>query len=484
MNQGLQSIKKGCFKNAAIMKKIIIPLTHLLIATLLWSQNTVTGTFTDLANEQIKLVGYSGFNTYTIDSTHADKKGKFLLSFGKKDGGVGYLMSENNKSFVIVLAENENLQLTGINFERTEGIKIINGKQNRLFGQYVTEHSRREQCLAGWDYLTKTYRLDTLFSVHDVPKQAIETERKRIKTEDIQFLNRLPKEYYVSYYLPLRKLVSSVATIAQYRTEEIPVTFAAFRHMNYTDPRLNKSGLLKDTIESHFWLIENSGRPLDSVYIEMQISIDRMLENLISNEQKLNEITAHLFKFLEKRSLFPASEYLAIKLLNEKSYTLNNNFASQLESYRAMKKDNIAPDISFSSTVFAPSYTNGNKPKKLSEIKSNYKVVLFGASWCPQCPKELQEISKNYASWKQQGVEVVFVSLDENRQIFENFTKPFSFISTCDYKKWDSPAVTDYHVFATPTIYLLNTNNKILLKPNSVSQLNSWIDWYLVKGNK
>lgn len=466
------------------MKKIIITLTHLLIITSVWSQNTVTGIFTELANTQIKLVGNNGFETYAIDSTQANEKGEFSLSFGIEDYGMGYLLSENNKSFVVILAVNENLQLSGVNFELPESIKIIQGKQNQFFDQYATEHPRREQCLSAWDYLTKIYKLDTLFSTQRVPKQSIETEKKRIKAEDSLFLANLPEGSYVSYYLPLRKLVSSVSTIAQYRTEEIPATFAAFRKMDYTDPRLDKSGLLKDAVESHFWLIENSGRSLDSVYIEMQISIDRMLENLLTDETKLNEITEHLFKFLEQRSLFPASEYLAIKLLNEKNCTINNDFAAQLESYRAMKKGNIAPDIDFTGDVSTPGYIDQNKPKKLSEIKSTYKVIVFGASWCPQCPKELQEISKNYSTWKQQGVEVVFVSLDENKQTFESFIKSFSFISICDYKKWESPIVKNYHVFATPTIYLLNDKREILLRPNSVSQLNSWIDWYLVQGNK
>jgi len=103
-----------------------------------------------------------------------------------------------------------------------------------------------------------------------------------------------------------------VSNIAQYRTEEIPAAIATFRKMNYTDPRLYKSGLLKDVIESHFWLIENSGRSLDAVYIEMKVSIDSMTENLASDEKKLNEVTGDLFKYLEKRSLFPASEYLAL----------------------------------------------------------------------------------------------------------------------------------------------------------------------------
>jgi len=466
------------------MKKIITITILLFTAAIAYSQNTITGTFIALANTQIKLVGYNGFETYAIDSTQANDNGEFSLSFSNKDFGVGYFLTENNKSFVVILAVNENLQLTGLNFELPESIKIIQGKQNQLFDQYATEHPRREQCLSAWDYLTKIYKLDTLFSTQRVPKQSIETEKKRIKAQDSLFLANLPEGSYVSYYLPLRKLVSSVSTIAQYRTEEIPVTIKAFREIDYTDKRLYKNGLLKNAIESHFWLIENSGRSLDSVYIEMNKSIDILVANLLSDEQKLNEITEHLFKFLEKRSLFTASEYLALKLLNEQGCTINNDFAAQLESYRAMKKGNIAPEIVFNKDVSAPGYANGTKPKKLSDINSTYKVVVFGASWCPQCPKELQEISKNYAAWKQQGVEVVFVSLDEDKQTFTNFIKPFSFISICDYKKWESKTVKDYHVFATPTIYLLNSELEIILKPNSVSQLNSWIDWHLVQGNK
>jgi hypothetical protein len=80
-------------------------------------------------------------------------------------------------------------------------------------------------------------------------------------------------------------------------------------------PGLYKSGLLRETIEAHFWLIENSGRSLDSVFVEMNVSIDHMIESLVKDEKKFNEITAYLFNLLEQRSLFGASEYLALKVL-------------------------------------------------------------------------------------------------------------------------------------------------------------------------
>ncbi len=461
---------------------LFIFLTLNLLLSTAYGQ-TITGTFPHHAHQQIKLVGFKGFDAYTIDSVPANEKGQFNFRFSKNDNGIAFILSENNESFLVILSE-ESIKLKGESFALAESIEIIDGFENKVFRQYAAEHPRREQTLSAWDYLTKIYRNDSLFNLHEIPKQAIENEKQRIKTEDSLFLAGLPQNAYVSYYLPLRKLVSSVSVIAQYRAEEIPKAIQTFRTIDYNDKRLYKSDLQKETIESHFWLIENSGRSLDSVYIEMNKSIDILVENLLSDEQKLNEITEYLFKFLEKRSLFAASEYLALKLLNVQGCSLNNDFAAQLESYRAMKKGSTPPDIEFKGDIFAPGYGIGSIPKKISDMQSNYIVVVFGASWCPQCPQELIKISAHHKKWKEQGIEVVFVSLDDDEKKFQSFASVFPFISLCDYKKWESPAVKNYHVFATPTLYLLNSKREILLRPNSVSQLDSWIDWYLVQGKR
>ena len=267
------------------------------------------------------------------------------------------------------------------------------------------------------------------------------------------FLENLAPETYVSWFLPVRKLVSSITAIAQYRTEEIPAAITAFRNIDYTDPRLYKSGLLRETIDAHSWLIENSGRSLDSVFIEMNISIGHMINNLVADEKKFSEITDCLFKLLESRSLFTSAEYLALKVLNEISCTIDNNLTVQLESYRAMKKGNIAPDFTFREDYFTHGFEPGKSPRKLSDLKSKYTLVVFGASWCPQCPEELYQIARMYEKWKQYDVEVVFVSLGDDKQIFQKFTGIFPFISMCDYQKWDSPVVKTWHVFATPTLF-------------------------------
>lgn len=315
------------------------------------------------------------------------------------------------------------------------------------------------------------------------PQNAIEREIQRINIEDKDFLRNLDPESYVSWYLPTRKLVSSVSNVAQYKTEEIPSTLAAFRKLDYTDNRLYKSGLYKDIIDNQYWLLENMGQPLDTVFKEMNISTDYLIANLSKNEEKFNEITNYLFDLLERHSLFQASEYLALTALTQNSCTLNDDFARQLETYRAMKKGNTAPDIMFTGDIFRNG-TAIKTPTRLSEIEAAYTVVVFGAGWCPKCVEELSQIPQLYEKWKSKGVEVVFVSLDTDKESFEIFTKSFPFISLCDYKKWETQTAQDYYVFATPTMFLLDTDLKIVLRPNSVKQIDAWVDFYIGKAVK
>lgn len=436
---------------------------------------SISGSFSNVSNKIIKLEGFNGLKTYTISESSMDEKGNFLLKYTKFNHGVGYLISSNNKPLLVIL-NGEDIEIKQEALNNSETIKIIKGQENLWFEQYAKEYPRRENALSAWSFLEKIYISDTLFSIQTIPTKAIQDEKNRIKKEDINFLESLPKDSYVKWFLPTRQLVSSVSSIAQYRSEEIAVTIKSFRKIDYSDPRLYKSGLLKDAIESHYWLLENMGEPIDTVYKEMNISTDYLINSLTKDEKKFNEITNYLFDLLERHSLFQASEYLALKVLNEGSCTINSDLARQLETYRAMKKGNIAPEIIFEKSNFSK---QTNSINKLSEIKSKYTVVVFGGSWCPKCKEELPEIVSLYEKWKSKGVEVIYIGLEDDKKIFNDFTEKFPFPSYSDLKKWESKIVNDFYVFSTPTIFLLDNKREIILRPNSVKQMDAWVDWYI-----
>ena len=456
------------------MKQFIVAFTCFFMLSKANAQK-VTGTFTALAHQAIRIEGFNGFQTYLIDSDTTNANGNFKLNYTNKDIGMGYIITSDNKPFIIILS-GEDILLQGVSPSNVESIHILKGKENQLFAQYAKEHPRREQAISAWNYLENIYNNDSLFQQQKESLKAIHQEKLRINKEDTQFLNKLPANSFIQWFLPIRKLVSNVSTIAQYRTEEIPATIALLRNIDYNNSRLYKSGLLKDVIESHYWLLENMGQPLDTVFKEMNISSDYLIRNLIKDEKKLNEIGQYLFNLLEKHSLFKASEYLAVKLLTQNSCVLNETLSKQLESYRKMKIGNIAPDILLEGDVFK----SGNPIKtitQLSEIKSNYTVVLFGASWCPNCVEEINQLLPLYDKWKAKGLEIVFVSLDTNKESYKKYTEKLPFVCMCDYKKWDTKSAQDFAVFASPTFFLLDNNRKIILRPNSVKHLDTWIEF-------
>jgi thiol-disulfide isomerase/thioredoxin len=140
-------------------------------------------------------------------------------------------------------------------------------------------------------------------------------------------------------------------------------------------------------------------------------------------------------------------------------------------------------DFSFVENTNFPLELQNEKPRKLSNLKTPFTLIVFGASTCPKCTEEIPQIASLYSKWKEQGVEVVFISLDENEIAFQRFIRSFPFISTCDFKKWKSPIVEDYYVFGTPTMFLVDNKREILLRPNSVNQMDAWVDWFLIQDN-
>jgi thiol-disulfide isomerase/thioredoxin len=124
-------------------------------------------------------------------------------------------------------------------------------------------------------------------------------------------------------------------------------------------------------------------------------------------------------------------------------------------------------------------FSSGLKYKTLSEVPGKYKVVVFGASWCEACSKEIPQFKEYVELFKTKyDAQIIFVSLDTDKEKYDAFIKDLPFINTCDYKGWGSPNVTNYYVFATPSVYVLDTENKIVAKPIDAIATAKWLSEY------
>ena len=76
-------------------------------------------------------------------------------------------------------------------------------------------------------------------------------------------------------------------------------------------------------------------------------------------------------------------------------------------------------------------------------------------------------------------VEVVYISIDTDKEAYKTAYQNAPWQSYCDYKGWDTQAAKDYFVYATPTYILLDKYMKILVHPSSIGQVDAWVNYKL-----
>ena len=137
----------------------------------------------------------------------------------------------------------------------------------------------------------------------------------------------------------------------------------------------------------------------------------------------------------------------------------------RLGKYNQLAIGKIAPDIVLPDL--------DGRMVSLSDVKKPFKLVLFWASWCPHCMEILPKLNRWYNQQTNKQVEIYSISLDFNREELSRalIEQPVSWPVFSEYKGWKTTAAIDYNVYATPTMFLLDRNRKILARPVSVSDL-------------
>lgn len=111
----------------------------------------------------------------------------------------------------------------------------------------------------------------------------------------------------------------------------------------------------------------------------------------------------------------------------------------------------------------APAFTLSGldgKKHELSDYKGKVVVVNFWGSWCEPCYKEMPAIQNQYTKWKDRGVEVLGLNLDESPVTVQSFVRQYGLTF---------PILIDnelrmrnkYHVSSYPTTFFINGSGKI-----------------------
>lgn len=106
----------------------------------------------------------------------------------------------------------------------------------------------------------------------------------------------------------------------------------------------------------------------------------------------------------------------------------------------------------------------------LSEIlKKKQAVLLFWATWCPHCRKEIPKLEKFYQENKDK-VSVIAIDVNESKTRVENFTRKMQ-ISYPIALDTDGTVAKSYQVRGIPTIVAVSRDSKIIYYGHSATEM-------------
>ncbi len=183
-----------------------------------------------------------------------------------------------------------------------------------------------------------------------------------------------------------------------------------------------------------------------------------------------NNATARFLTLAEKYLYDPNSPYR-----NDERYLLFLQYAEahQLADYttnpRYQKHYTMVQKnrIGMPATDF-PFTTQTNEKGHLYGVQSRYTLLFFHDPNCEECQFVKQQLESQHAHFAQRGVQIVAVYIDEEVEAWQKAQYPSTWLSVY------APEIDQqdlYDIKALPTLYLLDTQKRVLLKDVRVEEV-------------
>ncbi len=234
-----------------------------------------------------------------------------------------------------------------------------------------------------------------------------------------------------------------------------------FRYLNFSDPSLLNSNVYTKKVFEYLMSYADKNLDKEQQTREMNKAIDVIIDNTKSNPEVSDFIVNYLMRGFEILGFEDQLQHIAenytpaIPCTSENKSTLQRRIDLQ-----KMRPGSEVPDFSLTD-IDGDTIT-------LSDITNKYKLIVFWATWCPHCEQMMPKLYQWYIN-RDIDIEVIAISVDSDVNSWKQFVKErgYNWVNCNEPGKWNGKVALAYNIYATPTMFLIDSDGKIIAKPLS-----------------
>ena len=359
-----------------------------------------------------------------------------------------YAVGVNPSTMVIFAMDNNEpttvLKLTSMKWDT--GTTCAEGENNKIWFEYVPKEAEFNK-----------------------NKRELTVKWKRDGDTSAQHKLQALERDFINYQNSLIAKKKCFATqVIQWKQEPYSDKVHYWDNINFADTRILHTTVLNDRIQS---FMRSFSKGTESGFIDcIALVADKAHANQDVYEYALNEMLTGFYE--------SGMENITVYLMDN---YINDNSCGDENFSNVIKRN--AESIGRLAIGSTPLNITGNDQNdaafdlKKTCSKNSYTVLMFWSSWCTHCKQESPKITALYKNYSAKKVAFVGYSVDTDVNAWRAALteREFTFTNVCGLKGWESKAAKDYRVTKTPAFYVLDKNMKIVAKPRTPEELETFL---------
>ncbi|PID56005.1 MAG: hypothetical protein CR986_10530 [Ignavibacteriae bacterium] len=393
-----------------------------------------------------------------IDSLDTDNNSISYVNKNLKNGLYKIIFAHNK--WLNIVYDGKNIKLKTDYKNILDSLKILKSESNKLYYKFLKLNK---------DYKTKTELLNiiiTHYPKEDDYYKATQTKLASVQKEYDNFINIESQEnpkLFIARYIKSAQL----PIIPQKISQQEQLNFLknnSLKNVNFDDIELINSDVFANKSIEYLTYFRNPQLPKELLEQKFMKAVDTLLHKAKINIFVYQHLTEYLIDGFKKFGFDKIIDYIVENYVVKDDLcldeTLENSIEKRIEQSKILAKGRKVPNILMPDK-------NG-KVYELFKSNSEKTLLVFYSSECPHCKEllpKLKEISTN--------VEIIAISLDTKREDWLNFVEKnkLNFTNINDPNGWNGDLATDFYIYATPTMFLLDKDKKIIAKPTKYIEL-------------